>query len=349
VPDTTSSPIVHALDRLAAGRSLTGAEAGAAFDIVMQGDATPSQIAALLMGLRGKGETAEEVAGAARALRRAMTSLALEGAHDMVDTCGTGGGRAGTFNISTGAAFIVAGAGVPVAKHGNRSFTSRSGSADVLEALGISVPTLPTEVPRVLEAARIVFLFAPAFHPAMRHAAPVRRELGVTTIMNLLGPLANPAGVTRQVLGVSDPDRAPLLAEALVSLGARHALVVHGAEGMDEISPLGPSTVWEVRDAGIVEWTVEPEALGIAPGSMHDLSGGEPEENAAQIEAVLNGTKRGAARDALRLNAAAALYVAGRGWSFEESLAHATVALDEGKGMEALQKLRDATNPGRTA
>lgn len=321
---------------------MTGAEAGTAFDIVMRGEATPSQIAALLMGLRGKGETAEEVAGAARALRRAMTSLVLEGADGMVDTCGTGGGQAGTFNISTGAAFIVAGAGVPVAKHGNRSFTSRSGSADVLEALGVSVPTPPAEVPRVLEAARIVFLFAPTFHPAMRHAAPVRRELGVTTIMNLLGPLANPAGVTRQVLGVSDRERAPLLAEALLSLGAQHALVVHGAEGMDEISPLGPSLVWEVRDGAIVEWSVEPELFGIAAGSLQDLTGGEPAENAAQIEAVLNGTRRGAARDALRLNAAAALYVAGRGWSFEESLARATTALDEGKGMEALQKLREA-------
>ncbi len=346
MPDTTSSPISYALDRLAAGRSLTGAEAGAAFDVVMQGNATPPQIAALLMGLRNKGESAEEVAGAARALRRAMSALALEGADDMVDTCGTGGGRAGTFNISTGAAFIVAGAGVPVAKHGNRSFTSRSGSADVLEALGVTVPTPPSDVPRVLEAAGIVFLFAPTFHPAMRHAAAVRRELGVATIMNLLGPLANPAGVTRQVLGVSDRDRAPLLAEALVSLGARHALVVHGAEGMDEISPLGPSLAWEIRDGRVTEWTIEPGKLGIAEGRVRDLAGGEPEENAAQIEAVLNGSERGAARDALRLNAAAALYVSGRGWSFEESLARATAALDAGKGMDALQKLRAATTTG---
>lgn len=349
MPDTTSSPIVAALDRLAARQSLTGAEAGAAFDLVMQGEATPSQIAALLMGLRGKGETAEEVAGAARALRRAMTSLSLEGADGMVDTCGTGGGRAGTFNISTGAAFIVAGAGVPVAKHGNRSFTSRSGSADVLEALGVPVPTLAADVPRVLAAAGIVFLFAPIFHPAMRHAATVRRELGVTTIMNLLGPLANPAGVTRQVLGVSDPERAPLLAEAVVALGARHALVVHGAEGMDEISPLGASKAWEVRDGHIAEWTVDPAALGIVAGSMQDLVGGEPVENAKQIESVLDGTRRGSARDALRLNAAAALYVAGRGWSFEESLERATTALDEGKGMEALRRLRQATAGAGTA
>ena len=222
-------------------------------------------------------------------------------------------GGSGTFNISTAAAFVVAGAGVRVAKHGNRSFTSRSGSADVLEALGVSVPTPPVEAPRVLDEAGIVFLFAPTFHPAMRHAAPVRRELGVATIMNLLGPLANPAGVTRQVLGVSERERAPLLAEALATLGSRHALVVHGEEGMDEISPLGPSLVWEVRDGSITEWTIEPSAFGIAPGSVDDLAGGEPAENAARIEAVLNGTMRGSARDALLLNAAAALYRIGEG------------------------------------
>jgi anthranilate phosphoribosyltransferase len=349
VPDASSSPIFHALDRLAVGQSLTGDAAGAAFDVVMRGGATPSQIAELLMGLRDKGETAEEVAGAARALRRAMTSVSLDETDGLVDTCGTGGGLVGTFNISTGAAFIAAGAGVRVAKHGNRSFTSRSGSADVLEALGVSVPTPPEQVSRVLDAARIVFLFAPTFHPAMRHSAPVRRELGVTTIMNLLGPLANPAGVTRQVLGVSDRARAPVLAQALVLLRARHALVVHGAEGMDEISPLGRSLVWEVRDGRVAEWLIEPAALGIAAGSMDDLAGGEPAENAARIEAVLDGTSRGGAREALRLNAAAALYVAGRGWSFEESLARATEALDAGKGMDALQKLREATNAEGTA
>jgi anthranilate phosphoribosyltransferase len=349
VPDDDSLPILHALDCLAAGRSLTSQEAGAAFDVVMRGAAAPSQIAALLMGLREKGETADEVAGAAAALRRAMTSVSLGDSEHLVDTCGTGGGRAGTFNISTGAAFIVAGAGVRVAKHGNRSFTSRSGSADVLEALGVSVPTPPTEVVRVLDAAGIVFLFAPTFHPAMRHAAPVRRELGVTTIMNLLGPLANPAGVTRQVVGVADRDRAALLAGALLALGARHALVVHGAEGMDEISPLGPSEVWEVREGRVREWTIEPTELGLRAGSMNDLAGGEPAENAARIEAVLDGTSRGGAREALRLNAAAALYVAGRGWSFAESLARATEALDAGQGMDALQKLRKATNAERTA
>lgn len=343
VPDAVSSPILHALDCLAAGRSLTGDEAGAAFDVVMRGEASPAQIAALLMGLREKGESSEEVAGAARALRRAMTALSLEDVDTLVDTCGTGGGRAGTFNISTGAAFIVAGAGVRVAKHGNRSFTSRSGSADVLEALGVSVPTPAERVPRVLDAAGIVFLFAPTFHPAMRHAGPVRKELGVTTIMNLLGPLANPAGVTRQVLGVAHADRAPLLAQALASLESRHALVVHGSEGMDEISPLGPTRVWEVRNGGVAEWEIDPAAMGVDAGRLDELAGGEPAENAAIIAAVLDGSRRGAARDALRLNAAAALYVAGRGWTFGEALERATEALDGGKGLEALRKLRSAT------
>ena len=344
MPDAISSPILQALDRLAAGQSLTGEEAGAAFDVVMQGAATPAQIAALLLGLGRKGETAQELAGATLALRRAMTSLALDDPDTLVDTCGTGGGRTGTFNISTGAAFIVAGAGVPVAKHGNRSFTSRSGSADVLEALGVRVPTPPDEVPRVLREAGIVFLFAPTFHPAMRHAAPVRRELGVATIMNLLGPLANPAGVARQVLGVAEPDRAALLAQALVALSSRHALVVHGSDGMDEVSPRAPTLVWEVHKGLITEWMIEPSAFGITPGNLDELTGGEPAENAARIESVLSGRMRGSARDALRLNAAAALYVAGRGWSFAESLARATDALDAGKGMKALQRLRQATS-----
>lgn len=343
MPDAVSTPLVRALDRLAAGRSLTGDEAGAAFDVVMRGEATRDQIAALLLGLRNKGETADEVAGAARALRRAMTALVLHDVEAMVDTCGTGGGRAGTFNISTGAAFIVAGAGVAVAKHGNRSFTSRSGSADVLEALGITVPTPAEEAARVLEDAGIVFLFAPTFHPAMRHAGPVRKELGVTTIMNLLGPLANPAGVTRQVLGVSDYERAPLLAAALAALDTSHGLVVHGSEGMDEISPLAPTHVWEVQDGGIREWLIDPEALGVTGGVREDLAGGEPAENAAIISAVLEGSNRSAARDALLLNAAAALYVSGRGWSFAEALERARVALDTGRALAVLGRLRQAT------
>ena len=228
----------------------------AAFAVVMQGEATPVQTAALLMGLRAKGETADELAGAARALREAMVRVELENPDALVDTCGTGGGRVGTLNISTAAAFVVAAAGVPVAKHGNRSYTSRSGSADVLEALGVDIGLLPAEAPTVLRRAGLVFLFAPTYHPAMRHAGPVRRELAVPTIMNLLGPLANPAGVRRQVIGVSSADRAPLVAEALVRLGAVHALVFHAAVGMDEISPSGATLVWEVREGRVETWEV---------------------------------------------------------------------------------------------
>jgi anthranilate phosphoribosyltransferase len=331
-----------AIRRLADGESLPEAEAGAAFDVVMAGEASPVQVAALLMALRLKGETADEVAGAARALRRAMRTVRLDAAARAVDTCGTGGGRVGTLNVSTGAAFIVAGAGVPVAKHGNRSFTSRSGSADVLEALGIRVELEPDEVPGILDAAGIAFLFAPAFHPAMRHAAPVRRELAVPTIMNLLGPLANPAGVERQVLGVADRSRAPLLAGALQRLGARHALVLHAEVGMDEASPAGRTLAWEVTPSGIGEWTLDPAEHGLAHDSLAGLEGGEPAENAGRLEAVLEGREGGVARDALLLNAAAALYVAGRGGSFGDAAAAARASLAGGAAREALERLRAA-------
>jgi anthranilate phosphoribosyltransferase len=337
------NPLQQAIRRLADGESLSSAQAAAAFDLVMAGEASSVQVAALLFALRVKGETADEVAGAALALRRAMRAVQLPDVEGVVDTCGTGGGRVGTLNVSTGAAFIVAGAGVPVAKHGNRSFTSRSGSADVLEALGVGVDVEPDDVPRVLEAANIAFLFAPTFHPAMRHAAPVRRELAVPTIMNLLGPLANPAGVTRQVLGVSDPRRAPLLAGALHQLGSRHALVVHAEVGMDEVSPSGCTRVWEVTERGVVPWALEPREHGVADGDLDDLTGGEPAENAERLEAILGGDGAGAARDALLLNAAAALYVSGRGWSFAQAMEQARRSLASGAAREALERLRRAS------
>jgi anthranilate phosphoribosyltransferase len=331
-----------AIRRLAEGESLSDGETGAAFDVVMAGEASAVQVAALLMALRLKGETPEELAGAAGALRRAMRAVTLRDAARAVDTCGTGGGRVGTLNVSTGAAFIVAGAGVPVAKHGNRSFTSRSGSADVLEALGIRVELTPDEVPHVLDEAGIAFLFAPGFHPAMRHAAPVRRELAVPTIMNLLGPLANPAGVTRQVLGVADASRAPLIAHALRRLGARHALVLHAEVGMDEASPVGLTRAWEVTPAGVCEWTLDPAAHGLAHGSLEGLAGGEPAENAMRLEAVLSGRETGVAREALLLNAAAAIYVAGGGGSFGDAVQAARASLEGGAAREALERLRRA-------
>lgn len=348
MPLATSSAqdiLAYTLRRLAEGASLSAAEAAEAFGVVMRGDATPVQIAALLMGLRAKGESAEEIAGATRALRDAMVPLAVDSADTLVDTCGTGGGAIRTLNVSTAAAFVVAGAGVPVAKHGNRSYTSRSGSADVLEALGVNITLSPERAGAVLREAGLVFLFAPSYHPAMRHAAPARKELGVPTIMNLLGPLANPAGVRRQVIGVADRARAPLVAEALRRLGALHALVVHAAVGMDEISPSGPTFIWEVRDDKVSEWTLDPGTLGLASDDLQELAGGEPAENAARIEQLLAGNAEAgsAARAAVLLNAAAALYVAGRRLTFEEAARCAEATVSEGRATAVLERLRFAS------
>ncbi|HEX7336901.1 MAG TPA: anthranilate phosphoribosyltransferase [Gemmatimonadales bacterium] len=339
---TNDAPLRWAIQQLAQGASLDRASAAAAFGVVMRGDATPVQTAALLMGLRAKGESADEVAGAAIALRQAMVRLETESPDLLVDTCGTGGGQVGTLNISTAAAFVVAGAGVPVAKHGNRSYTSRSGSADVLEALGIDISLPPDAAAGVLRSAGLTFLFAPTYHPAMRHVGPVRKELGVATIMNLLGPLANPAGVTRQVIGVSDPARGKLVAETLAALGARHALVVHAVVGMDEISPAGVTTVWEIRDRRLKSWEMQPASYGLQCEDLTGLAGGEPAENAERIEGLLSGGGPVVVRCAVLLNAAAALYVAGRGWSLEESVERGRAALEQGAAAGVLAKLRKA-------
>ncbi len=338
-----TSPLRRALSTLAHHRSLTESETDEVFGVVMRGEATSAQIAALLMGLRAKGETAEEVAGAARALRAAMLPVGATGPN-LVDTCGTGGGTVPTFNISTVAAFVAAGAGATVPKHGNRSFTSKCGSADVLEALGVRIVLDAPTATRVLKEARVAFLFAPNFHPAMKHVAPVRRELGVPSVMNLVGPLANPAGVRRQVIGVADPDRAPIVAEALVRLGAEHALVVHGRVGMDEISPLGVTDVWEVRDGAVRAWEVDPERyrLGIADAGL--LQGGDPAENAGRLERILsNGDGDAAGLAAVLLNAGAAIYVAGIAGSFAEGIGRAREVVASGAARAALDRLRKAT------
>jgi anthranilate phosphoribosyltransferase len=335
-------PLRLALQQIAQGLPLTQAEAAAAFGVVMQGAATGAQSAALLMGLRARGETASEIAGAAQALRTAMVRLPAASPDPLVDTCGTGGGRIGTVNLSTAAAFIVAGAGVPVAKHGNRSYTSKSGSADVLEALGIDITLGPEEAARVLRSCGFVFLFAPSYHPAMRHLASVRKELGVPTIMNLLGPLVNPAGVRRQVVGVSDATRAPLVAHALATLGAKHALVLHAAVGMDEISPAGCTYVWEVVEGATHSWELNPAAYGLECEDLAALAGGEPEQNAAMIEQLLAGESNAALRCAALLNAAAALYVSGNGWSLPEAIARAERSLDSRSAAEVLTRVRAA-------
>lgn len=340
-PADSLTPLAHAIWQLAHGRHLTGAETGAAFDALMDGRATPAQMVALLVGLRVLGETGEEVAGAAAALRRAM--VALDGVEDrdaLVDTCGTGGGTVPTFNVSTAAALVAAGAGVPVAKHGNRSFTSRSGSADAFEALGVPIDIAPEAATRILARAGIVFLFAPTYHPALRHAGPVRRELGIPTVMNLLGPLGNPAGARRQVVGVADRARGPVLAQALASLDAIHALVVHGEVGMDEVSPVGTTAVWEVRKGEVREWTIDPEAHGVGGIDLGALAGGSPAENADRVERLVRGGNDRAGRAVVLLNAAAAIYVSAGERTFEEAMAAARRALDEGKAADRLDRMR---------
>ena len=325
------------------GASLTEAESRAAFGAVMQGEATPAQVAALLVGLRVKGETPDEVAGAADALRGAMIRLPSADPDGLVDTCGTGGGAVGTFNISTAAALLAAGLGVRIAKHGNRSFTSQCGSADVLEALGVPVEVSVEVMERALREAGIVFMFAPLMHPAMRHVGPVRRELAIPTVMNIVGPLANPAGAGRQVVGVADAARVQLIAGALKSLGTVHALVVHGEPGMDEISPLGTTHVFEIRGGAITEWPIDPSRHGFAAGDAAELAGGPPAQNAAAVLSVLEGSAPPTANAAVVLNAAAALYVAPGGpTEFGDAIERARAGLRDGAGMRALERLRAA-------
>jgi anthranilate phosphoribosyltransferase len=342
----TGSALQAAIRRLAFRESLSADEAAAAFDCVMRGEGTPAQAASLLMGLRVKGESADEVAGAARAMRTAMLRLPAERPEELVDTCGTGGGTVGTFNISTASALLAAGAGVRIAKHGNRSFTTRSGSADVLEALGVAIDTTPEVMARALADAGIVFMFAPLMHPAMRHVGPVRREIAIPTVMNIVGPLANPAGAGRQVVGVGEAARLPLMAGALRALGTTHAMVVYGEPGLDEISPLGATHVIELRGDTTTEWTIDPADYGFKPTTAAELAGGEPAENAALIREVLGGGGPEGARAAVALNAAAALYVAGKASTFADGVARAQDALRAGVGLMALERLQRAFSTG---
>lgn len=338
----SGNALQSAIRRLAHGESLTAGDAAEAFDVIMRGEASPAQTAALLMAMRVKGETPDEVAGVAQALRRAMVALPVEDGASLVDTCGTGGGRLQTFNISTAAALLAAGAGVRVAKHGNRSFTSKSGSADVLEALGVAIEAPVQTMARSLEENGIVFMYAPLMHPAMKHVGPVRRELAVPTVMNIVGPLANPASAGRQVVGVADEPRIPLIAGALAELGAVHALVVHGSPGMDEVSPLGPTRVVEVRDGRTREWSIDPARYGFTGLDPEDLRGGTPVENAGVVLAVLEGGGPRGARAAVLLNAAAAIYVSDLAPDFATGLETATRALEAKAGLRALERLRDA-------
>lgn len=336
------SALQGAIQKLAFREPLTADDAQAAFDTVMRGEATSVQIAALLSALRATGESAEVVAGVVRALRSAMVSLSAADPEGLVDTCGTGGGTVPTFNISTAAAIVAAGAGVRIAKHGNRSFTTKCGSADVLEALGVPIDVPVAVMEASLRDAGIVFMFAPAMHPAMRHVGPVRRELGIPTVMNIVGPLANPARAGRQVVGVSDIQRAPILAGALAVLGTRHAVVVYGEPGLDEVSPLGPTHVVEVRDGSTSRWTIHPEDHGFTKLARQDLAGSEPAENARIILQILDGAGAPGARAAAILNAAAAIYVSGRVESYADGVGAARKSIDSGEAKLVLNRLRQA-------
>jgi anthranilate phosphoribosyltransferase len=329
--------IVLTLHRLLEGQSLARAEAAALMDRVFAGEATHAQVAALLTALKLKGETPEEVAGFADSMRAHAVAFPLEG--QGIDTCGTGGDRAGTFNLSTTVAFVAAAAGLKVAKHGGRSATSRTGGADVLEALGVDIEMSPDQAARCLERIGMTFLFAPRYHPAMRHVAPVRRELGVPTVFNVLGPLCNPSKPRRQVLGVYRPELVDLVSQALVELGATHAMVVHGLSGLDELTLDGPTTVAELRDGAIRRYQAHPREAGLPEAPVSALAGGDASENARLIRDLLAGEVHGAPRDAVLLNAAAALMVGGLAATLPEGVAHAREAMDSGRALTILDRL----------
>jgi len=322
------------LSRLVAGESLSGQESARAMLAIMREEATAAQIAGFLMALRTKGETAPEIEGLARVALEMAQAVTPPG--PVVDTCGTGGDRSGTFNISTVSAVVVAGAGVRVAKHGNRAASSHCGSADLLEALGVRIDLGPSGVEACLAEAGIGFMFAPVFHPAMAHAAGVRRELRVPTVFNFLGPLTNPARPRAQVVGVSDARMLPLLAEVLARRGAR-TRVFRGEDGLDELTTTGLSTVYETRDGEVREGTLDPTELGLARARPEDLSGGGVDANVAIARRVLAG-ERGAQRDVVLLNAAAALEVAGRVSTLAEGIAVAEESIDSGAAAAALDR-----------
>ena len=324
----------HILSKLAAHEALTADEAAEAMEEVMAGEATPAQLGGLLMALRTKGETVDEVDGLARTMLAFANPVTPP--VPVIDTCGTGGDRTGTFNISTIAAIVVAGAGVPVAKHGNRAASSRCGSADLLEALGVRIDLPPAGVERCLAEAGIAFMFAPVFHPAMGHAAPVRRELRVPTAFNFLGPLTNPARPFAQVVGVSDERMLPLMAEVLARRGTR-AKLFRGADGIDELTTTGPSKVLEVDAGAVTEGSTDPAELGLSPATPDDLKGGDPGVAAEIARAVLGG-EQGPRREVVLLNAAAALEVGGRAASMEEGLTVAARSIDSGAASATLKR-----------
>ncbi|MGH6900092.1 MAG: anthranilate phosphoribosyltransferase [Geminicoccaceae bacterium] len=329
------------LGRVASGAPLTRSEARDAFEIMMSGDATPAQVGGFLMGLRVRGETVDELAGGAQALRERM--LRVNAPDDAIDTCGTGGDASGTFNVSTAAAIVVAACGVPVAKHGNRALSSRAGSADILMALGVNIDADLALVERSIRGAGIGFMMAPRHHGAMRHVAGARVELGTRTIFNLLGPLANPAGARRQLMGVFAGEWVEPIAHVLAQLGTERAWVVHGADGLDELSTTGPSQVAELCDGTVRTFEVTPEDGGLPRARVGDLKGGDATTNADALRALLDGL-RGPYRDIVLLNGAAALIVAGRADDLAAGVARAAEAIDSGAAKAVLGALVAITN-----
>ena len=327
------------LARLATGATLNAGEAEAAFGTIMSGEATPAQIAGLLMAMRVRGETVPELTGAVRAMLARMVRVPVP--TNAIDVCGTGGDGHGTLNVSTAVTFVLAGAGVPVAKHGNRALSSRTGGADVLTALGVNVDLPLNRLPAVLDQAGCVFMFAPRHHAALRHAAGPRAELGTRTIFNLLGPLANPAGVRRQLTGVFNPAWLRPMAETLAALGTERAWLVHG-QGLDELTIAGENHVVSLEHGHLTAFTLTPEAAGLTRAPISAIQGGDPPANAAALFALLQGSA-GAYRDTVLLNAAAGLIVAGAAEHITDGIAKAAASLDDGYAMAALEALRRAT------
>jgi anthranilate phosphoribosyltransferase len=330
--------IREAIDALVEGQSLTIEEAAACMTEIMDGEATPAQFGAYVMALRLKGETVDEIAGMARVMREKALQVSVPGI--LVDTAGTGGDRSGSFNISTAAALVAAGAGVKVAKHGNRAMSGATGSADILEALGVKIDLSPEGVQRCIEDVGFGFMFAQRYHPSMKFAAGPRREIGIRSVFNILGPLTNPAGAKRQVIGVADPEMARRMAEVLGTLGSERALVVHGEDGMDEFTITGPSQVWELKDGTVTEYQFTPESVGLAVSDAGALAAGSAEISAEIVRSVLNGAK-GPARDVVLLNAAAALVVGSASDTMSEGVKLAVESIDTGAASRAVDALAE--------
>jgi len=334
--------IKEAITKLVEKTDLTGVETEAVMEEIMSGLATQAQIASFLTALRIKGETVEEITGAARVMRSKATRINVA-AHNIVDTCGTGGDRSHTFNISTSAAFVVAGAGVTVAKHGNRSVSSACGSADVLKALGVNIDIQPERVEKCVNEIGIGFLFAPVHHPAMRYAIGPRQEIGIRTMFNILGPLTNPAGASCQIIGVYSAHLTETLAHVLLNLGSTHCMVVHGSDGLDEITITGETRVSEGRKGKVRTYQIRPGDYGIKTGTIEDIKGGNADDNAGILMKILQG-EMGQRRDIVLLNAAAGIFVGGKASDLNSAIRVAEESIDSGKALAKLEALKRATN-----